>query len=169
MAGVKGRSGTGNRIPDEVKRARGTLKLSRVNPEQPAIIPARPPTPSGLDEQEAIAYAEWADVLLRIGVLSLQDGVALRELACADVRVVRLRRLVKKHGEVETDPKSGATKQSGYGRAFDSARSDLGRLCAAFGVTPADRARVKAEKKEPPKEQESPRDARRRRILGGGA
>lgn len=108
----------------------------------------RPSEPPGMDETERHAWDHWAELCLEARTLTEQDGHALRDLACADVRVVRARREAKKHGMVQVDRESGTSKQSGWARELDAARADFGRLCAVFGVTPSDRSRVKAAPKK---------------------
>lgn len=150
-------------LPTAVKIARGTFQPCRANQDEPKIIPQRPPDPEGLDPEERMVYDRWADILLTIGVLSAADGAALRDLACADVRVTRARAEAKKHGMVQVDEK-GTTKPSGYARELDAARADFSRLCACFGVTPSDRTKVKA---SPPKKTEKTEQEKRRELFFG--
>jgi P27 family predicted phage terminase small subunit len=163
MAGVKGRSGR-PRLPTAIKAARGTLQPCRTNKDEPRIIPKCPPAPEGLDAEEIAVYEKWADTLLLIGVLSVQDGAALRELACADVRVQRARAAVRKYGEVQIDPVSGKTSPSGYARVLADASVTLKHWCAAFGVDPSSRSRVTATKPKPT--EKSDREKAREEYFG---
>lgn len=155
-------------LPTAVKAARGTLQPCRTVPDEPRVIVTRPPVPTGLDATERRAWDRFAADTVRLGVLSEDNLSALRDLACADVRVVRARRAAKKFGMVDIDAESGRTRRSAYALELDAARVDLGRLLNEFGLTPSSRSRVSARPQAAPAAP-TEREQAKRKFFGGGA
>lgn len=167
MSGVKGRSGGRNRLPTAVKLARGTLRPHRENRDEPRIDPKLPPMPEGLDADERASWEKFAGYLVDMGVLTVDNESALRDLACADVRLVRARLDLKKHGGVWTDPLTKKPYKSPRAAIFSEAFAELNRLRQAFGLEPQSRNGVKSIAKKAPEKTE--RDRMRELFMGDAA
>ena len=150
-------------LPTAVKRARGTLQPCRTNPDEPPVHVTRPDVPPGLDAMERRAWDRYAEHLVGMRVLTVDNQSALRDLACADVRVVRARRGAAKNGPVETDPETGRSRRSAWALELDAALADLHRIRGLFGLTPSDRVKVKATTptKQNPEEERRAAEAKR--------
>jgi P27 family predicted phage terminase small subunit len=157
-----GRNGGRKPLPTALKVMRGTAQRCRTNKDEPKVIVTRPELPHGLDAMERRSWDKWCRTLVRLGVLSEDNQSALRDLACADVRVIRSRRDMKKHGAVEMTEKG--SRRSAWALEHDAARADFNRLCAEFGVTPSSRTRVRAI--QPAKTEETAEEVEAREFFG---
>ena len=116
------------RVPDAVKKARGTLKPYRTNPNQPNLEPAFiPAPPDDLPTDEACIWAELAMVVDPMRVATAADVRCFRLLVYALANADRAQR----------NKKAGQTERA---TAIKTARAAL----SDFGITPASRAKVNA-------------------------
>ncbi|HEY4370274.1 MAG TPA: phage terminase small subunit P27 family [Steroidobacteraceae bacterium] len=141
MAGTKGRSGGQNRIPDEIKARKGTLKPSRTNSKapRPAVKLAAPPR--WLTERATSIYRRLGLALLELRVIGSSDGEALALAAHAGDEFLQADELVQRDGITLT---RGSTiyknpavsiRESAWKRYRDALRS--------FGMDPQSRDGVR--------------------------
>jgi P27 family predicted phage terminase small subunit len=134
------------RIPDEIKRRRGTLRKDRVNENQPKIgrISARPP--DILDERAIGEWNKYVTSLGNAGVLKQTDSDMLA-IMCNDIKdYKRYCVKIKAQGEIVKG------KLSIFVKLKNEARKRIFEGAALFGIDPASRqkmvAEVEAEKTE---------------------
>ena len=92
---------------------------------------------------------EWDRIVARIeplGILTEADGPALAIYCTAYSRWVRARQLIEAKGLVvdTTDKPRGCLKTNPAVAIAEAAEVAMGRILASFGLTPADRSKVKA-------------------------
>ena len=152
MSGVKGRSGGHNRLPTVVKALAGTLKPSRVNPDEP-VIPALTEIPKAPSYLSAMAKRFWtrtAGVLVEMGVLTEADLPGL-EAYCS---VYARWRDAEAHLKKSTTIMGGATGTvemlSVYSRVSRECLKEMKSWMVEFGLTPSSRSRIRVEKKAAP-------------------
>ena len=139
--------------PTGLKMVQGTYRKDRANTQEPQLQPAIPLCPSWLSRKAKTAYREVAGLLCDMRVLTKADRKAL-ELACyayAEWREIvtylkengRSYTTTTEHGTIlhRARPEC-AIEADLYKRVWDA--------LTKFGLTPADRARVKAYAPEKP-------------------
>lgn len=146
MAGTKGRSGGRNRKSDEQKKLEGTYRPDRANEDMPdydsdaIVMPAEL-----LTEAEQSYWAHYAPMLLRSKVMTEADVMSLvalcRENALYDKAVLNCEAV----GEVYLNTQGNPAKHP-WVQIRSQALSACTRLWGLFGLTPADRPRVKVVK-----------------------
>jgi P27 family predicted phage terminase small subunit len=150
-----GRRGTKPR-PTALKVLTGA-RPCRVNGSEPKPSAGRPDPPGHLAGE---ALAEWArivEVLDGLGVLTRADGAALSIYCVAHARWLEARALIDEKGLfVDTsiikladgseiaNPK-GCIKSNPAVAMAAACEATMGRVLGSFGLTPADRSRVKAD------------------------
>jgi P27 family predicted phage terminase small subunit len=126
-----------------------TLKLlsgaqpCRINAGEPLLPAGRPLAPEHLDQ---VAREEWDRIAARLesmGVLTEADGAALAIYCVAYSRWIEARRAIDAHGLV-IETSLGGVKPNPAVSIASACESTMGRILAAFGLTPADRSKVKA-------------------------
>lgn len=135
--------------PTALKVLKGTQKC-RLNPAEPAPEVGRPELPGHLD---AVAAAEWERVVPRLeasGVLTRADGPALAIYCAAYSRWIAARQLIEQMGLVidTTDKPKGCIKANPAVAIAEAAEATMARVLGSFGLTPADRSRVRAARPE---------------------
>lgn len=112
------------RIPDSVKKARGTLKPYRTNKNAPKVKQSKVPrAPRHLLPEERETWAELARQVDQLGVYSASNLTAFKLM----VRLV-----------VAANDRSGTIPPSAIARAMQAANTALG----SFGLTPASREKI---------------------------
>lgn len=117
-----------NRVPDEVKRLRGTDQPCRMNPNAPAAVPVE--IPAAPERMSADARAVWAELAPRasdLHTVTASDLLAF-ELMCEDVAYAR---------EVMRDSTASANQKV-------AVRRQAWAALAAFGLTPVSRSKANA-------------------------
>lgn len=141
-------------VPPALKLLRGTANKSReAKKNPPKTVPKVPPPPEHLDEEERAAWAKFAAILDPLRVCSAEDAAALESLVTAWVQAQRLRAELRDDAEggdktltYETTNQAGAAMQrikaalTALNEVDRRVKDWLGR----FGLTPADRGRVRA-------------------------
>lgn len=152
MAGVKGRSGGGNRKSGQLHVVQGTFRPDRhtsAAPDPPAGAPDPP------YELEGEAHAEWDRMVARLTAsrtLSTVDGALLAnfaELWASTCRLQRDANALKRtwYSRVTLDAKGTKHREPRVHPVFaqlKSYRLALRVLLCEFGLTPLSRNRVKA-------------------------
>lgn len=141
MAGIKGRSGGRNRLPDQIKALKGTLKPGRTNPKAPRPSAKLPAPPDWLSERATAVYCKLGRELMALRVIGSSDGEALALAAHACDEFLTADDLVRRDGITltrgETVYKNPAVgiRESAWKRYRDALR--------AFGMDPQSRHSVR--------------------------
>jgi len=113
-----------NRLPDEVKRLKGTLRDDRVDPDRLEVEPCRiPPAPRQLTDDERQIWNQLRRILQPLGVVAETDLLSFRLMVRAYARAFRML------DDPALDP-NAAIKQAQA-------------LAREFGLTPASRSTVR--------------------------
>lgn len=158
------------RKPDYLKVIAGTARPHRMNKDAPTPARECPPPPPHISDKAKSAWMEAAAIADRMGVLTGADVLALEMLAeaIADIRAARaslaspmiMRSKDSNGNEVEEIvSEAGDRYYWTHGTsAMKRARPEIADIsdadrriamwCAKFGMSPSDRARVKAGKPE---------------------
>lgn len=146
--------------PTELKILAGAQPC-RINAEAPQLAAARPEPPEHLDDLARAAWAQLCEHLSALRVLTLADAAAL-EIYCTvysrwraaldslarlgptiDTTVIRLPDPDGGKDRLIPNPKGCVKSNPAIGVA-STCEATMARLLASFGLTPADRSRVKA-------------------------
>ena len=103
-------------------------------------------------QNDPVAYEEWQQLcedLDGMGLLSSIDRIALELLVKAYSRYRENEDKVIQYGEIIVSKKTNYPSPSPYALARDRAAEQLKKLLIEFGLTPAARARLRYEEKEP--------------------
>ena len=137
--------------PTRLKVLSGTARPHRLNPAEPAIVPAVPEAPDHLSPP---ARTEWDRVtgeMAELGILSSLDRGALAAYAQAYGRWVSAEEALQAMAGKDAvtaglviRTKSGNVIQNPLVGAANKAMADMVRYAAEFGMTPSARTRVSA-------------------------
>lgn len=138
----------------------------RVNAAEPKPAAGRPEPPTHLTGE---ALAEWGrivEVLDGLGVLTRADGPALAIYCVAHARWLEARSEIDTHGlfvdstvirtlnsdgtTTETPNPKGCIKSNPAVAVATACEATMARILGSFGLTPADRSRVKVSASEAP-------------------
>jgi P27 family predicted phage terminase small subunit len=139
------------RKPTALHVIEGTYRSDRANKSEPTPRRKRPPCPPHLRAEAKAAWRRYAALLDRIGVLTEADAAALSALCEATVDLATAREALAARGGLtyENVTAAGGVTHRAYPEVamVTDAERRVRSWLAAFGLTPADRARVsKAEK-----------------------
>jgi len=139
--GVRGRKP----VPDAIKEAQGTLKKSRVNNSQAVFeVPeAFPKPPSTMNLYGKRLWRELGPQLKEAGLYSSGDYTALELLCMAYGDMVAARKALMKSGNIVITDKATVYQHPNVGIA-NTAWKQVKDMLTQFGLTPAERTRVKA-------------------------
>ena len=144
---AKGGKGLKGRLPkpDALKMAQGTLKNSRVNHSQPKFaIPAKQPKPPlTLNLYGKRLWKDMLPKLIETGVYSEGDYNALELLCMAYGDLIDARKNLKVTGTIVVTEKGTVYQHPNVG-ITNQAWVRVKMMLGLFGLTPAERARVKA-------------------------
>lgn len=135
-----------NPLPDNVKHIRGTFRKDRSNPNQPKVEPRIPsPHPKLLSTEERFHYWRLARILSRMKVLAESDVVTLELGAIFLAAFYKAKEDLKdgKTYEVQTREGSIVIKKKPQISMMNEAFQNAMVLLSRFGLTPADRTRLK--------------------------
>lgn len=143
--GVRGRTP----LPDALKEAQGTLKKSRVNHAQARFdAPEEPPKPpTTLNLYGKRLWKEMLPKLVETGLYTEGDHQAFELLCMAYGDLVQARKDLKESGTIVVTEKGTVYQHPNVGianQAWNRCKLMLGQ----FGLTPAERTRVKARSPE---------------------
>lgn len=156
-------------LPTGIKLLRGTLRADRVNPAEPAVVPAASiSAPAWLDTDGRAVYRRLARQLKTVKVLSEPDLPLLALLADQwSVYLGARRFLAEQKSDVYTlrDPDGNVRCITPFPQVSIRNRAALAiaRLSAEFGLSPASRSRVNATEKP-----EGPVDVLEGFLVNGG-
>lgn len=141
--------------PTSMLEKRGSWRGGR-NGDEPNPKKMLPPMPrlTGVAKQVWLLYEP---ILFNLGVLTQVDGLALEQLCKVYADWVKYDRYLKKKGNdiIEIRGKAKEGQKQGpliscrlhpYVKLKIKAQEQLNRLLANFGMTPADRSRIKIDK-----------------------
>ncbi|MFI5323843.1 MAG: P27 family phage terminase small subunit [Thermodesulfobacteriota bacterium] len=131
------------RLPDELKRLKGTLRPCRVKKNTPKGVPGVVPCSRELNSLVRREYKKLSTLLIGMGVLSEGDSGELESLAIARVQI----RYAQNELFRQTERKSFRQWQIILN---DSIRLSA-NLSARFGLSPVDRGRVSVVQESSPK------------------
>lgn len=144
---VKGGEGVRGRkpLPDVVKEAQGTLKKSRVNNSQAVFdVPNTfPKPPMTLNLYGKRLWKALGPQLVEVGLYTEGDRNALELLCMAYGDMIAARKALALSGNVVITDKGTVYQHPNVGIANTSWRM-VKDMLAQFGLTPAERSRVKA-------------------------
>ena len=143
--GVKGRTP----LPDVLKEAQGTLKKSRVNQAQARFgaPTSNPSPPATLNIYGKRLWKEMLPKLLEVGLYSEGDHQAFELLCMAYGDLIQARKDLKESGTIVVTENGTVYQHPNVGianQAWNRCKLMLGQ----FGLTPAERTRVKARSPE---------------------
>lgn len=136
--------------PTQLLKLGGSWRAG-LNPGEPPVERGFPETPDDFTDKEIALWQSLSQMLYDAKLLSPMDGMALADLVRArieqldaDAKIRRTGMLVKdRHGQLRLNPLFAVR---------DAAAKRVKDLLAAFGMTPADRARVSVVPDRPMKE-----------------
>ena len=131
--------------PDVIKEAQGTLKKSRVNNSQAkfAVPVAHPKPPSTLNIYGKRLWKELIPKLIETGLYTEGDYQALELLCMAYGDMISARKELQKTGTIVVTEKGTVYQHPNVGIA-NQAWTRVKLMLGEFGLTPAERTRVKA-------------------------
>lgn len=143
--GVRGRTP----LPDALKEAQGTLKKSRVNHAQARFdVPKdSPKPPTTLNLYGKRLWKEMLPKLIETGLYTEGDHQAFELLCMAYGDLIQARKDLKESGTIVVTEKGTVYQHPNVGianQAWNRCKLMLGQ----FGLTPAERTRVKARSPE---------------------
>ena len=129
--------------PTPILKARGSWRAKgRADAKAPLFPVDAPNCPTWLGKE---AKAEWHRVvkwLLSAGVLAEVNRAALTAYCICWGRLHKAEGEIKKKGEVYVSDKTGVEYQSPWVAIANNARSEMVKLAAEFGMTPASAGRL---------------------------
>jgi P27 family predicted phage terminase small subunit len=135
------------RKPDHLKVLEGTARKDRLNPDAPAFNAGVADCPDWLSERASEIFAHFNVILLRMGVASPDDQMALAMLASRVEEIEICTATIEDVGRTYTTTATSGDKLV-RGRPEVSMRSEAMRhvqsLLNEFGLTPAARGKVSA-------------------------
>jgi len=133
-------------LPTAVKQLRGTARPCRSNPNEPQFpVPLRTPSaPDWLSETAADVWRELGRTLLDAGLFTVVDRYALAMFCAAAGRWIEAERRVDAEGAVLISKETGNPYPNPWYHVANKAWDQLRQMLSEFGLTPAERSRLKA-------------------------
>lgn len=141
------------RLPTEIKKAQGTLQPCRTNikePQYPSVI-GLPDPPDFLGERGKSIYYETGNILIQSGVLKQVNLVGLIAYAKESEVYFEAREKINSSGMVRSVTLTNGNKVwqiNPYQKIANDALANIVRLACEFGITPASRSKIIADKVE---------------------
>lgn len=132
------------RLPESVRRARGTLRRDRSNPAAPTLPPGEPAAPDWLTADAREEWVRIVPILSAAGLLSDSCRAALAGYCTAWGELCDARRAVAQFGTTAINSRTGLPVLSPHLRRAEKALEQIVRFGREFGLTPAAAASVKA-------------------------
>lgn len=131
--------------PDAIKEAQGTLKKSRVNNDQPVFdVPKDlPKPPNTMNIYGKRLWNAMLPMLVNVGLYTEADYNAFELLCMAYGDMIKARKDLAKSGTVVLSPNGAVYQHPNVGIA-NQAWKRVKDMLTQFGLTPAERSRVKA-------------------------
>ena len=129
--------------PTALKLIQGTYRPDRANPAEARPKPGIPPCPKFLKGEARKQYKKTGKKLLRIGLLTELDDMALSMMCQAWAEYLEATDQVQKSGMLVKSP-NGFPVLNPYLIAANQALKKVRSLLAEFGMTPGSRSRIQA-------------------------
>lgn len=126
--------------PVELKLLHGEQHKERLNENRPRPKPVAPAMPAWLAKDAKAEWKRLVPMLLRLGVITEADGMALAALCQSWARYVQAERELK--GTLTNTFKTGYKQQKAEVGIVKSYLTQLRAFCAEFGLTPSARGRI---------------------------
>lgn len=132
------------RLPDELKKAKGTFKPSRSNPEalQLTTLQEIPEPPATFDEVATNVWNTICGELIKHNIMQSIDIFQLQML-CNEMSIYWNCQEQLKTQNYLVDTGTGSTKVNPLITISTQALSNVNKIAAKFGLTPADRQKLK--------------------------
>lgn len=144
MPGAKGRSGR-RPAPTKLKLVRGNPGKRPLNDKEPEPDGKLLPPPDHLSDEAKREWSRAGELLTRLGMDSGFDRAALAAYCQAWGRWVEAEESLRKYGVVVKSP-NGYPMQSPFLAIANKAIEQMKGFLIEFGMTPASRTRVRAER-----------------------
>lgn len=133
-----------NPKPTVLKEVEGTARADRVKKDEPKPDTGIPSCPDYLSEAEKAEFQSIAKVLLKMGVLTVADGLALENLAVLTCEVRDLTVLLRegRTTSVVSTQKETVDRLHPLYPMLQQSRREQRALWACFGLDPAARTKV---------------------------
>jgi len=142
MAGYPGKQGARPK-PTAVKVLQGNPGKRALPPHEPQYEVRLPKPPEELTPAARAIYRRVGALLVKSGVMTVADGVALARYAEAKARWLAAVETLGKEGELIPSA-DGELIPNPLRRVARQAHEEMRQLEAAFGLTPLDRTRIHA-------------------------
>lgn len=129
--------------PTALKLIQGTYRPDRANLNEPKPKAGIPPCPKFLQGDARKQYRKTAKKLLKIGLMTELDDMALAMLCQAWAEYLEATDQVKKSGMLVKSP-NGFPVLNPYLTAANQALKKVRALLTEFGMTPGSRSRISA-------------------------
>jgi P27 family predicted phage terminase small subunit len=142
-----------NKIPDEIKQMRGTLRKHRVNADQiqPEKITEMNEVPEFLNKYGRVFYKKYFKLFSDMGILATTDLESLALMAAEYGKYYECQMAIKSEGYVTRGTnKQGASYEmtNPHIAISNAAFKNYTALLIKFGLSPADRSRVSVTKED---------------------
>lgn len=127
--------------PTALKLARGN---NRTNAQEPQPRRVMPKAPDHLDDAAKREWGRLAKLLMPLGVLTEADADALAAYSIVYARWADAERHLTEDGPVVKSP-TGYPIQNPYLAIANKALEQMDRYLSKFGMTPADRTRIRVD------------------------
>jgi P27 family predicted phage terminase small subunit len=135
-----------NRVPNEVKKLRGTFRNDRAHEEVSTQRPAKVPSPpAGMSEPEKKVWRELARTLHEMGVLAKSDLYQLKMLVEAMVFLQVCKNDISTNGlKLELEDQHGNNKiiTNPATVAYQQQTKTVNAMMQQFGLTPVSRTKA---------------------------
>lgn len=132
------------RLPDELKKRKGTLEKSRANndPVITTIITEIPDPPVSFDEVARNVWTTVCQEMIKLNLLQTLD-IYLLEMMCNEMSIYwKLQKEIDLEGFV-IPTGTGSTKVNPKISIAQMSIANVQRIAAKFGLNPSDRSRLK--------------------------
>ena len=133
------------KLPTKLKVLKGTQRADRVNPDEPMPDPNIPEAPDFLSKDALIEWGRITAQLSKLGLLTDMDMVALALYCQAWGRIVKYEKIVAEKGELYKT-QNGNIQLSPAMWVVNKAYEQVHKFLTEFGMSPASRPKVSAEK-----------------------
>lgn len=138
-------------LPTKLKILKGTQKVERINHNEPEPSVSIPAAPKFLSKEARVEWDRITPILEDLGLISHLDLAAITMYCQTWGRIERYEKLVAEqtelctsiNGHIQPSPEMGVLN-----RAYQTAY----KLLSEFGMSPASRARVCAQKEKQPEQ-----------------
>lgn len=133
-------------LPTNVLKMRGNPGRRPLNENEPRPSKGKPICPSHLDDEAKREWKRTVDILDDMGLMTKADRSALAAYCVAWSRWVEAESKVREFGMIIKAPRTGTMMHSPYLSIANTAMAQMRQLLIEFGLTPAARTRVSANK-----------------------